>query len=351
MKTIIFRRTGQGSSFMNRILVTGANGCIGHVLVHHLVLAGYQVTALALDHSDTDRIANVENTDILYGNICDQQRIKEIFAASNFDVVIHLAAVVHRQYAKEEEYVKVNYEATVNLFELSKAHKVKQFIFISTVAIYGEETERVVNEETLPDPQTPYAISKFKAEEYIRQNRSLLIHYTIIRPTTVYGRYDKGNINKLFNLAKRGIVPVIGNGNNLKSLVYVENLVEGILQTVLNDSAYNQSFILSDERPYSLNELLTTMRHIMGKRIIVFHLPPRMTYFLIGFFYRLYKMSAGEQVFDVSSIKKFATNNVFDISKATKLLNFKPQYILPEGLKKAYSNFNSEQAKNGKTYF
>ena len=320
------------------ILVTGANGCIGNILVRFLVGLGYEVIALVLDENDTDKIKNIGigNVKFVFGDICDKEKMEAIFSASIFHIVIHLAGIVHNPDATLEECMAVNYKATSDLFDLSKKYGVKQFIFASSVAIYGDDVENVMDEYSPVNPQTPYALSKLKAEEYIKSNHDNKIEYTIVRPTTVYGKYDRGNINRLFSIAKKGFVPIIGDGNNRKSFVYVENLVEGIGRVILNPDAYEQVFILSDAEPYSVNRVLKEMEMVIGKKIIIVHLPASIILFAMNVMNGLYKMIFRKEFFSISSITKLVTNNVFDISKARRVLNFTPLYTLTEGLQKIY---------------
>jgi nucleoside-diphosphate-sugar epimerase len=321
---------------MNDILITGANGCIGSALVKNLMEADYKITALALNSFDINHIDNIKGIKIVYGDICDIKKVEEIISLNRFNAVIHLAAIVHEHNASENDFERVNHKATITLFELSKKYKVQQFIFVSTVAVYGEETERALDEKSPCNPQTPYAVSKLKAEEYIRKNCNQTINYTIIRPATVYGEYDKGNIARLFGIAKKRVVPLIGDGNNLKSFVYVENLVGGIVSTVLNTAAYNQVFILSDNESYSVNRILREMEKVIGRKIIVIHLPLKIIFFFLRIINYLSSISFKKELFKTSSIKGLVTNNTFDISKATKILNYTPRYTLSAGLKKIY---------------
>lgn len=321
---------------MSRVLITGANGCIGNVLVKFLVNSGYEVIALALNENDTDKIKNIENIKIIFGNICDKNRMEEILSASIFHVVVHLAGIVHKPNASLEECMKVNYSATSDLFNLSKKYGVKHFIFASSVAVYGEDSEEILDETSPVNPQTPYAASKLKAEEYIRTNHGNIIKYTIIRPTTVYGKYDRGNINRLVNIAKKGVVPVVGDGNNRKSFVYVENLVEGILKTIFNEKAYNETFILSDAEPYTVNQVIKTIGSILNKKIIILHLPIAFISTLLNILNFALILFGKKNTLSTSSVKKLATNNIFDISKAKIVLKYDPKYSLSEGLKRTY---------------
>ncbi|MCX5805014.1 MAG: SDR family NAD(P)-dependent oxidoreductase [Proteobacteria bacterium] len=327
---------------MNNVLVTGANGCIGNVLVRILVNSSYEVTALALDKSDTDKIKNIENLKIVFGDICDRKSMEEIFAAANFNIVVHLAGIVHNPEATLEECMEVNCRATCDLFDLSQSYGTEQFIFVSSVAVYGEEVESVLDEGSLVDPRTPYAVSKLKAEEYIKNSHDCTTKYTIIQPTTVYGKYDRGNINKLVSVAKRGFVPIFGNGNNLKSFVYVDNLAEGILKVICNEMSYNQTFILSDSEPYSMNQTIKAIEGAMGKRVVSIRFPIGAVILALKLFNRITRIFGKKVFLSISSLKKLVTNTIFDISKARRILNYEPRYTLSDGLLKAYGAHSDE---------
>ena len=262
--------------------------------------------------------------------------MEEILSLNRFHAIIHLAAIVHEHDASESDFERVNCKATIMLFDLAKKYEVQQFIFVSTVAVYGEETARTLDEESPCNPQTPYAVSKLKAEEHIRKICNQTIKYTIIRSATVYGKYDKGNIARLFSIVKKRVVPLIGDGNNLKSFVYVENLVEGIVSTVLNTAAYNQVFILSDKESYSVNRMVREIEKVIGKKIIVIHLPLKIIIFFLRIINYFSIVLFKKELFKTSSIKGLVTNNTFDISKAKKILSYIPRYTLNAGLKKTY---------------
>jgi nucleoside-diphosphate-sugar epimerase len=316
--------------------VTGANGCIGNVLVRSLSGSGHVVTALALDDSDTDKIDGIEDVKILSGNICDKERMEEIFSTSILHVVIHLAGIVHDPGKTLEECMEVNFKATSHLFDLSKRHGVEQFIFASTVAVFGEGSEDVLDEDSPVGPQTPYAVSKLRAEEYIKENHDNAIRYTIIRPATVYGRYDRGNINRLVSIAGRGFTPVVGDGSNRKSFIYVENLVEGIIETISNEKAYNEVFILSDSEPYSVDQTIEAIEDALGRRVVAVRLPAGVVIAALKLINGAMRTFGRQDICDASSIRKLTANNVFDISKARRLLRFAPRYALAEGLRKTY---------------
>jgi nucleoside-diphosphate-sugar epimerase len=321
---------------MRNILVTGANGCIGHALTRVLVESGYNVTTLDLVPPKTSPIGDIGGIRIVCGDVTDEKILQRVFDAQRVDVVVHLAAVVHKPNASEEEFYAINYQATAALFDLSRSHKVQQFIFVSTVAVFGDDTSGVFSEESTCHPLTPYAASKLAAEKYIRGQSDSKIHYTIVRPTTVYGKYDQGNIARLLAIVKGRVLPIIGDGNNLKSLVYVENLVEGITKSVLNPNAFDQVFIMSDEEPYTLNLIVKEMEGLIGKKTFIIRLPLVISFFILKSLEHLLLPVFKRKMSVSASMRKFAGNTIYDISKAKKMLSYAPIFTLKEGLRRGY---------------
>ncbi len=318
-----------------KIFVTGANGCVGHVLVRRLLDEGFDVTALVLDQGDVENIAGLP-VQIETGDICWHQRMTEIFDRHNFDVVVHLAALVHSPGAPEGLYRGVNAEATAHLVDLSRRKAVRQFIFISTVAVFGEWTEGVVDEEHFPKPTTPYGISKLEAERYLQKTAGSPFEYTIIRPATVYGPHDRGNIRRLFRLARKGVVPVPGNGKNQKSFVYSGNVVEGITRTILNPAAFGQIFILSDRQPYALDDILRQMGEALNKKVWVIHVPKAPLLWILRLGNRIFKFILRKEPLPVGAVEKISTPNVFSIEKARNVLGYEPELRLPDELRLSY---------------
>jgi nucleoside-diphosphate-sugar epimerase len=326
---------------MESIFISGANGCIGSSIVKRLVSLNYSILALSLNETDSNNIMNFDKVKIEFGDICDTGRIEKIFFNNPIDTVIHLAAIVHKTAETDEEYKKVNYQATVDLYELSKKYRVKHFIFFSTVAVYGDDIIDIVNETSNIKPESSYAISKAKAEEYIQKNSINSIKYTIIRPTTVYGPNDKGNINTMYQWVTHGIVPIIGDGNNQKSFVFVENLVDSIVTILKSKKIKNQIFIISDKSPYSINSIFQTMEQVIGKKIIKIHIP-NIFISIIILLVKILNFITRKKLINPQSISKLYSNNIYDISKARTLLNYNPKISLEDGLCLTYKKQKKE---------
>lgn len=141
----------------------------------------------------------------------------------HYDVVLHTAAIVHRKEIDLTTYIEVNKNLTLELAQAAKNQGVGQFIFLSTMGVYGTETGYITN-DTKPSPKTPYAQSKLDAEEELLRIESESFKVTILRPPLVYGPGCKGNYMKLSKLINK--VPIFPQINNQRSMIYIDNLSE-----------------------------------------------------------------------------------------------------------------------------
>lgn len=152
---------------------------------------------------------------------------------SVYDCILHVSALVHQKERKEfeNEYYKVNCENTYNLAKLAKDAGVKQFIFLSSMSIYGDEMTNITK-NTVPNPSTFYGKSKLLAEQKINELRSEKFKVTTIRPPMVYGKDCPGNYFRLSKLALR--IPMFPNLENKRSMIYIDNLCFFIQQILDN---------------------------------------------------------------------------------------------------------------------
>lgn len=231
------------------ILITGKTGYIGNALEKFFIAQGDRVERLSV------RRQTWQEKDF-----------------SKFDVVIHLAALVHNNtpHARLTDYFKVNYELTKNLANLVKKAGVNKFIFLSTMSVYGEEgslTSTVkINRYTKCNPTTYYGITKYKAETMLENLANNQFQVNIIRPPMVYGKNSPGNFSRLLKLSKINFIyPKI---SNQRSVIYIEDLVDHINQLINYDGTTlthpqnkdymetNQTLMLmrkfNDKKPYLL---------------------------------------------------------------------------------------------------
>ncbi len=179
------------------------------------------------------------------------------------DAVVHCAALVHKN--KKESvgrYYKVNYELTGELAELAKDSGVKHFVYLSTMAVYGDEAEEIGNKTPLR-PSTPYGKSKQKAEKAIRELSSEEFKVSVLRPPMVYGQGCPGNYRRLEKFAKWAFI--VPDTQNVKSLLYVDNLTNFICEVI--EEGFKGVFNVMDGDYTSTADLVTLIGQARGRKI------------------------------------------------------------------------------------
>lgn len=149
---------------------------------------------------------------------------------SEYDTVLHLAAIVHVKENSSEKYFKVNRDLTIQLAKKAKEEGVNQFIFLSTMGVYGKETG-YIDENTVPNPKTLYAKSKLEAEKTLDKLKDSSFKIAILRPPLVYGKDCGGNYPKLAKMALK--LPIFPDIKNERSMIYIDNLSE-FIRLVIN---------------------------------------------------------------------------------------------------------------------
>ncbi|MBP6821668.1 MAG: NAD-dependent epimerase/dehydratase family protein [Acidobacteria bacterium] len=312
----------QGSAF-----VTGATGCIGSALTFRLANEGWRVVALVRNRSRAGHLP--KSVEIVEAGLADCERITE--AMRGCQTVFHLAAKVHAaQGTLPEEFVRDNVSGTRNVVAAAIENQIERFIFFSTVAVYGESNE-TPDENTAPKPTTDYGVSKLEAERIVLASE---LKTTVLRLPVVYGGRDRGNVAKLVEAIRRNRYLIVGDGQNLKSMVAVENVIDAALLTVTDRRAIGQTFIVTDERPYSQQEIAATIAEALGCRKPM--KLPRWPLMLAGRAADLIEKLTGISS-SVSSdrIRKLSSNTVCRSAKIEHELGFKPRVALREGLAEA----------------
>lgn len=256
---------------MTKILVTGASGFVGKRLCQVLRSAGGDVVAVYRRAiADAGPAAVVGDM-----NAGTDWRA----ALAGIDVVVHLAARVHVMNDQAADplaaFRETNVAATLNLARQAVAAGVKRFVFVSSVKVNGEEThERAFTEADAPMPLDPYGVSKYEAELALTElAASSGLELVIVRPPLVYGPGVRANFQRLMQLAKTGLPVPFGAVINRRSLVAIDNLVDFLITCTTHPHAAGETFLVSDGRDVSINELHRMLAAAMGKRVMSVPIP------------------------------------------------------------------------------
>lgn len=188
---------------------------------------------------------------------------------SKYDVVFHVAGIAHvsSDPKMEDLYYKVNRDLTVEVAKKAKSEGVKQFIFMSSIIVYGDSTssQRVIGRDTVPTPSNFYGDSKLQAEKGINPLSSEDFKIVIVRPPMIYGKGSKGNYPKLSKLAK--ITPVFPDIDNERSMLHIDNLCQFI--KVMIDHEETGLWFPQNQEYVKTSELVKTISEVHEKKIIM----------------------------------------------------------------------------------
>jgi nucleoside-diphosphate-sugar epimerase len=313
------------------VLITGATGFVGRALLNRFQAdssLGRPHLALRSDPSNDFESINCS----IVGNINSQTDWQDVLRGT--DIVVHLAARVHVMDDVSDNplmaYRDVNVGGTLELLRQSARAGVKRFIFLSSIKVNGEETidGNIFSEDSAPNPMDPYGVSKFEAEEGIKDFcKAVGVEYVIIRPPLIYGPGVKANYRKLLDVIYRGIPLPFACIHNRRSMLALGNLVDFLRVALTHPRAANQTFLLSDGEDLSSKELVEKISVAMGKRSRLIPLPVSMLK-LIG---TLFGKS--------QAVSRLLGSLQIDSSKAREYLNWKPPLTTQEGITLTVNDF------------
>lgn len=317
---------------MSKILVTGGTGLIGSFLVEKLV-KNNDVKCLILKNSDTKFLDDL-GIKIAYGDITDISSLNH--AIKDADVVFHLAAAFKKDLPKnptEDVYYNVNVKGTENLLDVCKQNEVKRVIHFSASGVYGHSSNKPINEDSPYKPSNPYEKSKCEGEKIALKYNELGLPITIIQPTIVYGPRETVAFLRLFKAIKNGTFRIIGNGENKLHLVYVKNLVDGIILASKSKAAIGQRYLIGDDRAYSVSEIVETIASELGVKIPKMKIPYQIARIGAIPFEIAGKVMKVRPPISRYTVDFLSKNRVYDISKVKKELGYESKIRLKEGIK------------------
>ena len=254
-----------------RALVTGASGFIGSAFVRRLKREGAFVRALVRSARDStssgaDDVVAVDLTAPL-----DER------ALAGIDVIYHLAAKTHDTHeaaGAEADYTRINVDATRALVEAAVRQRIPRFVYVSSVKAMDEGGPGMRDESRPPAPETAYGRTKLAAERAVFEVASRGgVAPVCVRFPMVYGPGQRGNLANMIRAVDRGRFPPPPETGNRRSMLHVENAVDGLLLAGRHAAAPGQTYLVTDANPYSTRELYDWIRAALGRRAIRWSVP------------------------------------------------------------------------------
>jgi nucleoside-diphosphate-sugar epimerase len=246
-----------------RVVISGATGFIGSHLIPALVGTDREVRCIIEPGLKGDFAgAKMHSADI-----CSYQAIHAVLPGA--DAVVHLAGRTHilKETSTDPlaEYRRINVEGTRNIVRAAAASGARLFIHFSSIKAMGESSDGILDEESPCAPKTPYGISKLESEEAVRfeAGRSKM-RAVIVRLPMAYGPRNKGNLPRMIRWADRGLPFPLIQPDNLRSMVYVENVVAGVLALLEGAPKGVSKYILKDSEDYSTRKIFSTICRELG---------------------------------------------------------------------------------------
>ena len=312
------------------ILVTGGCGFIGSEIVKQLSLIGANVTIIDnLSSGKENYIQGLSNVKLITADLLDNDAVRS--AVKDKEYVINNAALpfIPDSYYIPKKFFDVNVNATISLaLAVIKEKKAKRFVHISSSEIYGTARYIPMDESHHTTPQSTYAVSKLAGERVVfTMHKEHNLPAVIIRPFNSFGPNitQPYIIPEIIRQIMKGDVIKLGNLNAKRDLTYVTDTARGIILSLVKEGIVGEVINIGSQRSYSIKELVSLISEIMGKEVTVEVDPLRF------------------RPYDVDTL-------ICNYERATKLLGWKPEITVKEGLEKTIEWAKKEQFDIGIPY-
>ena len=317
---------------MKSFLVTGSNGLIGSKITKYLLSKNYHVQGFALGQKNIDHPKYI----FTEGDITNLESVTNLFTNSQFDCVIHAAALVHNQSKNlsKDDYFNINFFASKNIFDLCAKYKVKQVVFLSTVEVYGDQNTNIFSEDLTPNPQTYYAESKFLAENWgMKIACKNQINFTVLRLAPVYNNGMTFNIDKRISVLNKKVFVKISKKNCDLSLCSLRNLIDIIELVIGNKKAFNQIFNVVDKEPYQIEYIINLFKKLSNNKLPTISI----SYYLLLLIIRILEnclnlVNYKNSIYTIKNLEKFLSNKIYLCEKAQKFLGYRSRWNLKNSM-------------------
>ena len=314
------------------VLVTGAPGWLGTRFVEILRRRGEDVRCLVLPQSD-GAVLEKMGARVVRGSLLVPDSLRNICAG--VDVVFHCAGVVHPRRIKD--LYSINFSGTGNILREAIDSRVRRFMYVSSNSAGGVNIpgEKMMDELSPSRPYRHYGLSKYKAEVLVNKSFSEgRIETTIIRPCWFYGIRQPERQTVFFKMIKKGNPIVFGDGNNVRSMTYIDDLAEALILAAAKDISAGKTYWIADARPYPVIEIYKVIARLLG----VADFRPRFVPAWVSGFCRIADgliQDCGGYSKEIHVAGEMDRDIACSIEKAKQELGYAPKIGLEEGMRRS----------------
>ena len=349
---------------MKNILITGASGWLGINLIN-CFLKGIDIYPethnlnqdisinVFIPKNDYNKLNNLFGNQINYffGDIRSNDDCKNFISNFNSGTIFHLVGLIHPN--KISDLYDINLEGTKNICKNAIDNNLEKIIVLSSNSPFGlnKDKNTPFDENSNYNPYFNYGKSKMLMEEYVKELQiKKLINTVLVRAMWFYGPYQPDRQNLFFQMIKNGKVPLVGNGENLRSMSNTENLSYGLILAYQKQEAIGNSYWIADKRPYSQLEIINTVRKVLLENFNIESKNKNIR--LPGFFSDIAFLSdsilqkIGLYNSKIHVLSELSKNIFCSIEKTEKDLGYKPKIDLTLGLKRNFDWMKSNNNLN-----
>lgn len=312
------------------ILVTGATGFTGRNLVSHLAKNGARIRATARHTSDVTCLQGLP-VEWIRGELHDPEYIRK--AMDGVSYVFHLATAFRETFRPYQEQYNVHVASTKLLAaEAARQPGFRRFVHVSTIGVHGH-VESPPGDENCPfAPGDTYQQTKLEAEQWIlAHGRNTGLPVTVVRPAGIFGPGDD-RLLKIFRMASRRLVPVVGRGKHLLHLIHVDDLVRFMVLVADHPKALNEVFICGNKDPISLETIIAIASREYGIRNRIVRIPVAPVMAAAVVCDRICSPLGIQPPIFPRRVAFFTKDRAFDTSKIRRVLDFQTYYDNESGI-------------------
>ena len=335
------------------MVVTGASGWLGRRLVHVLAHglpdhpltatpdSSSRIRALVLPGDDSASLRAVsDRVSIIEGDLRNPEHCRRLFEGARAATVFHIAGIIHPR--RVREFYEINVQGTRNLLQAAIAAGTRRAVVMSSNSPIGVNPRRdhVFDESSPYHPYMNYGRSKMLMELTVTELRDHSGMETVmVRSPWFYGPWQPPRQTLFFTMIRDGRMPIVGDGENRRSMGYLDNLCQGMILAALSSQADRQVYWIADERPYTMNEIVNTVERLLEKEFgrTVAHKRLRLPG-IVGNVAQVADaaiQSLGLYQQKVHVLSEMNKTIACDVSRAKRDLDFRPSVALEEGMRRS----------------